>query len=90
MKKNAVWLATFGLCAVAAVPAHAQTQFGAQIGYGTETDLAVGARVEIGMANTLSQNPPFSRAFFVTAFDYYFPDCVPGAIPGRRGCCSRT
>jgi opacity protein-like surface antigen len=73
-------LAVLGGCAMLAMPTSAQAQrFGAQLGYGTETDLAVGARVELDMTNTLTQTPPFSRAFFLTSFDVYFPDCQAGA-----------
>lgn len=57
----------------------AQARFGAQVGYGTETDLAVGARVDVQLTNALSNNPPFSRAFFLTSFDVYFPDCAASA-----------
>lgn len=76
MKKLAIALA---VGAIAFAPSTALAQrFGMQLGYGTETDLAVGARVEVDIPNTFSQNPPLSRAFFLTSFDFYFPDCGSG------------
>lgn len=74
-------LLALALVATALIPsaADAQVRFGAQVGYGTETDLAVGARIDVALTNALSTKPPFSNAFFLTSFDFYFPDCPAGA-----------
>ena len=74
-------LFALALVAAAFIPstASAQLRFGAQVGYGTETDLAVGARIDVPLTNALSKTPPFSNAFFLTSFDFYFPDCAAGA-----------
>lgn len=62
------------LTAIVASSAAAQ-QYGAQVNFGTESDLGVGARAEFSLANKLSQEGPLSKAFVITAFDYYFWDC---------------
>ncbi len=74
MKKLSAVLA---ICTLALLPSAASAQrFGAQVGYGKEVEgVALGARVEFDLTNKFSQKPPFSNAMFVTAFDYYFPDC---------------
>ena len=76
MRKQAVWLASFALCAVAAMPAHAQVQFGPQLTYGLDVEeIAIGGRVEIGLPNKLSQTGPLASARFVGSLDYYLVDC---------------
>ena len=63
---------------VAAGSAHAQ-RFGGQLSWGSDTDLGLGARAEFNLTNVMAKTGPFSRAFIVTQFDYYFVDCPAGA-----------
>ena len=63
------------LTAIVAASAAAQ-QYGAQLNFGTESDLGVGARAEFSLANKLSKEGPLSQAFVIAAFDYYFMDCA--------------
>ncbi|HEU4995183.1 MAG TPA: hypothetical protein VFT29_10185 [Gemmatimonadaceae bacterium] len=76
-----------GLIAVVAVPftlsigaASAEAQrFGGQLSWGSDSDVGVGGRAEFNMSNVLSTKEPFSRAFIIAQFDYYFIDCPSGA-----------
>jgi opacity protein-like surface antigen len=55
-----------------ALPVHAQ-RFGAQINWGEDWDLGIGARIEFPLG--LQADGILSRAFAIGSFDYYFPDC---------------
>ena len=77
MKKFSTLLAALLLSVAVSSSAHAQ-RFGGQVSWGSDSDLGVGARVEIPLANTLSKTEPFSKAFLLGAFDLYFPDCGGG------------
>jgi hypothetical protein len=74
MKKFSPSVIVFFLCTTFAGVAHAQ-RFGAQLSWGSDSDLGIGARFEADMTNVLSKNEPFSKAFFIGQFDYYFIDC---------------
>ncbi len=60
---------------VAASTADAQ-RFGAQLNWGSDSDLGVGARAEFDLAGKLSKSGPLSKAFLITSFDLYFMDCL--------------
>ena len=77
MTKYGVWLAALALCIVSAGNAQAQ-RFGAQVSFGTDTEIGVGARVEYDLAGKLSKNEPLSRAFFAGQFDWWLDPCDPG------------
>ena len=62
---------------VATSAADAQ-RFGAQVNWGSDSDLGVGARAEFDLSGKLSQAGPLSKAFVIAAFDYYFMDCGSG------------
>jgi hypothetical protein len=49
--------------------------FGAQVDWGSDTDIGVGARAEWPMTNVFTTTGAFSKAFLITSFDFYFPDC---------------
>lgn len=74
MKKHGVWFAALALCLVSAGSAHAQ-RFGAQLSWGSDSDLGIGARAEFDLTGKLAKAGPLSQAFIITAFDFYFPDC---------------
>ena len=52
-------------------------RFGGQVNWGSDSDLGVGARAEFDLAGKLTQTGPFSKAFIIGAFDYYFMNCDP-------------
>ncbi len=65
--------------ALLVVAGSAQAQrFGAHVNLGLDSDLGLGGRVELDMANKLSQTGPLSKAFFVGQLDYYFDTCGVG------------
>lgn len=78
MKKSRVGIVVLALCLVSAGNARAQ-RFGGQVSWGSDSELGVGARAEFDLTGTLSKKEPFSRAFVITQFDYYFIDCPSGA-----------
>jgi hypothetical protein len=47
--------------------------FGAQLSWGDDVDLGVGARLEANVGSSLSSTGILSRALFVGSFDYFFP-----------------
>lgn len=47
---------------------------GPQITWGSDADLAVGARIELGLPNLLTSSGPLSSTFLIGSFDYYI-DC---------------
>ena len=71
MKALRMGLATVALVAVGAAGAEAQ-RFGVQANYGTDSELGVGARVEIGLP--FASTGTFSQTFLIGSFDYFF-DC---------------
>jgi hypothetical protein len=77
MKALRMGLATVALMAVGAAGAEAQ-RFGVQANFGTETDLGVGARVEIPIA--FASTGTFSQTFLIGSFDYFFWDCEDGGF----------
>jgi hypothetical protein len=79
MKKVSNFLVVAALCLLATASAQAQ-RFGAQVSWGSDSDLGVGARAEFDLTNTLSKDSknPFSKAFIITQFDYYFDSCGAG------------
>ncbi|HJQ20370.1 MAG TPA: hypothetical protein VJ867_08495 [Gemmatimonadaceae bacterium] len=78
MKKLSTWILALGMVAIAGGSAHAQ-RFGGQLSWGSDSDLGIGARAEFDLTNTLSKTEPFSKAFVIGQFDYYFIDCGGGS-----------
>ena len=66
------------LLATAAASAQAQ-RFGGQLSWGSDSDVGVGGRAEFSLTNAITKSEPFSRAFIITQFDWYFVDCPAGA-----------
>lgn len=63
----AVWLGS---------ASHAEAQrFGAQVSWGDDSDVGLGARAEFDMKNVLAKTGAFANAFLITQFDWYFVDC---------------
>jgi len=60
------------LVALSATAAHAQ-RFGAQLDWGTDSDLGIGARVEFPIA--LASEGILAGTYLIGSFDYFFPDC---------------
>lgn len=77
MKRFSTWFLALALCTISAGAAQAQ-RFGAQLSWGSDSDLGVGARAEFDLPGTLSKTEPFSKAFIIGQFDYYFIDCGGG------------
>lgn len=75
MRKVRSLLTAVALVVVGTATADAQARFGAVFNWADDTDVGVGARLEIPMRGVLSNTEPFSRAFFIGQFDWYFPDC---------------
>src|SRR5690606_18755978 len=71
---------TWRICAAVAAAlvigtADAQAQaFGVQGSWGDDTDLGIGARLELGLPNLLTSEGPLSNTFLIGSFDYFFPD----------------
>ena len=78
MQKVRSLVTAVALAVVGASAADAQARFGAVFNWADETDVGVGARLEIPMQGVMSKTEPFSRAFFIGQFDFYFPDCAAG------------
>ena len=71
------WPSLLGAAAAVAISASAvqAKQFGIQGSWGDDSDFGIGARIEYGLPNLLTNSGPFSRTFLIGSFDYFFPDC---------------
>lgn len=78
MKKLVTWVAVLAPCVFSAGTAQAQL-FGAQVSWGEDSDVGIGARAEFDFANKLTRTGAFSKSFVIGQFDYYFIDCPAGA-----------
>lgn len=77
MTKALRWSIAVVLLTVFALPVQAQ-RFGAQLSWGDDFDLGLGARLEFGLGNLLQNEGLLSRAYGIASFDYFFPDCAAG------------
>lgn len=71
-----ILLAGLVLLATNAGAAAAQTVFGPQLSWGDDSDLGIGARLELPLAGMMSTDPssPASKLRLVGSFDWFFPD----------------
>lgn len=74
MKTWRVFAAAAAALVIGTADAEAQA-FGAQVNWGSDTDLGIGARLELGLPNLLTSQGPLANTFLIGSFDYYFPDC---------------
>lgn len=74
MRRLLASLAVAGFAAMAAAPAAAQVRFGANLSWGDDTDLGLGARLNFGLGD-MAKNQPIEG---LLTFDYFFPDSPPG------------
>lgn len=73
MKTWRVFAAVAAALVVGTADAEAQA-FGIQGSWGDDTDFGVGARLELGLPNLFTAEPPLSNTFLIGSFDYFFPD----------------
>lgn len=73
MKTWRVFAAIAALLVIATTDAQAQA-FGVQGNWGDDTDLGIGARLELGLPNLFTTEPPLSNTFLIGSFDWFFPD----------------
>lgn len=59
---------------IGAVEVQAQA-IGPQVSWGNDSDLGVGARIELGLPNLLTSSGPLASTFLIGSFDYFFIDC---------------
>jgi hypothetical protein len=52
--------------------------FGVQGSWGDETDFGIGARLELGLPDVFTTEPPLSNTFLIGSFDYFFPEFCDG------------
>lgn len=73
-----------------AAPAQAQVAFGPQVSYGTDSDLGVGARVELPVGGMITQDAGSMMAGLkaIGSFDWFFLDCDDDAFGGVEVDCS--
>lgn len=72
MKKWTFLLAGLA-CLIGAQPAQGQISLGPQLGWSNDWDLGLGARVELGLANTLGiQNGPFANLYGTASGTYFW------------------
>lgn len=66
-----------GIAAAVAITAgQAQAQaIGPQVSWGSDSDIGVGARIELGLPNLLTSTGPLASTFLIGSFDYFFIDC---------------
>lgn len=74
MKLGRVVLGIATALAISAGNLHAQ-RLGAQLSWGDDTDLGLGARVEVGLPNVFTTTGALARTYFIGSFDYFFVDC---------------
>lgn len=74
MRKLMAGLAAAGLMALAAAPAAAQARFGANLSWGDDADLGLGARLSFGVGELAGERPIEG----LVTFDYFFPDAPSG------------
>jgi hypothetical protein len=73
MKKLSALVA---VCALALLPSMASAQrFGAQVAWGSDSDIGVGARYEHPLTGVFSKTAPMSNAFFMGQFDWFLDAC---------------
>jgi hypothetical protein len=73
MKTWRVFAAVAAAIAIGTADAKAQA-FGIQGSWGDDTDLGIGARIELGLPNLLTSQGPFANTFLIGSFDWFFPD----------------
>jgi hypothetical protein len=62
--------------ALALIPSAASAQrFGAQVAWGSDSDIGVGARYEHTLSGVFSKTAPMSNAFFMGQFDWFLDAC---------------
>jgi opacity protein-like surface antigen len=74
MKTWRVFAAVAAALVIGTADAEAQA-FGVQGNWGDDTDLGIGARLELGLPNVFTTEGPFSNTYFIGSFDWFFPDC---------------
>lgn len=50
-------------------------RLGAQLSYGDDSDLGLGARLEVGVPNLFTSTGALANTYFIGSFDYFFIDC---------------
>lgn len=70
MRRLLVGVVAAGFLALGASPAAAQVRFGANLSWGDDTDLGLGARLNFGLGE-MARNQPIEG---LITFDYFFPD----------------
>ena len=73
MKTWRVFAAVTAALVIGTADAQAQA-FGVQGSWGDDTDLGIGARLELGLPNLLTSEGPLANTFLIGSFDYFFPD----------------
>lgn len=73
MKTWRVFAAVSAALVIGSADANAQA-FGIQGSWGDDTDLGIGARLELGLPNLLTSQGPLSNTFLIGSFDWFFPD----------------
>ena len=79
-----VMLGIAAALAIGAADVQAQ-KIGPQVSWGNDFDLAVGARIELGLPNLLTSTGPLSSTFLIGSFDYYLdcPSCTLWEVNGN-------
>lgn len=77
-----VVMVTAVLAFASAVPASGQAVFGPQLSWGEDSDLGLGARVEVPLANlvTADEGSAASRLRLIGSFDWFFPGDEPQGV----------
>jgi opacity protein-like surface antigen len=70
MRKLLLGSVTLGCVALGAATAEAQVRFGANLSWGSDTELGLGARLGFGLGSVSNRSPVEGYA----TFDYYFPE----------------
>jgi hypothetical protein len=52
--------------------------FGAQVSWGDDTDIGIGARLEYGLPGLLTSQGALANTYLIGSFDWFFPDCPSG------------
>jgi len=75
MRKLVAAVMVMGFALLGASAARAQVRFGANLSWGSETDLGLGAHLSFSLGD-MAKNQPVEG---LLTFDYFFPDEAPGA-----------
>jgi len=73
MRKSSVAFLILSALLIGANSVQAQ-RYGAQVDWGTDTDLGLGARLEYDLGPSLASEGTLTRAYFIGSFDLFFPN----------------